>query len=99
VRIHEYLEILDDPEEGRLIRCVRCGHRFCRADENYKEHALYIERKLDTLPLRQVLSGEDSFVVYQEFLCPGCGTLLEVDAYCPQLEEGNDPIIWDIQIR
>lgn len=99
MRIHEYLEVVEDPEQGRVVRCIRCGHRLCRADENYKEHALYIERRPETLPLREVLSGEDAFVVYQEYVCPGCGTLLEVDPYCPRLEEGNNPIVWDIQIR
>jgi len=99
MRIHEYLEIVEGPEKVRVIRCIRCGHLFCSANENYKEHALFRERKPASLPLREVLSGEDASVIYQEFICPGCGTLLEVDPFCPELEEGNDPIVWDIQVR
>jgi acetone carboxylase, gamma subunit len=97
MRIHEYLEIATDEKGERQIRCLRCDHRFCGPEENYKLHALVRVRELADVPLRSLRSGEPPFVRYQEFICPGCGTLLEVDAVCPALD-ADDPIVWDIQI-
>ncbi|MBC8274662.1 MAG: hypothetical protein H8E40_06825 [Chloroflexi bacterium] len=97
MRIHEYLEIVKQNGKN-VIRCMKCGYEFCRAEENYKKHALLRERELcDVLNPIYCLSGEKPFVHLQEFICPGCGTLLEVDVVCPELEE--DPILWDIQIK
>lgn len=98
MRIHEYLEIADNKEGKKIIRCLKCGHEFCDARENYKLHALYRERDLKDVKLRSLISGEPTFVLYQEYICPGCGTLLEVDTYCPELDK-DDPVVWDIQIK
>lgn len=97
MRIHEYLEIVEKPEGQKVIRCIKCGYEFCDARENYKRYALYRERDLSDVKLRSLSSGEPTVVVYQEYICPGCATLLQVDTLCPELEE--DPIIWDIQIK
>lgn len=97
MRIHEYLEIVEEPEGRGRIRCVRCGYAFCDAGENYKRHALYREQDPARVPGRGLVSGERTFHVFQEYLCPGCGTLLEVDSYVPGLE-GEDPVLWDIQV-
>ena len=40
-------------------------------------------------------SGEKPFVTYQEYICPGCGTLLEVDVLCEELEDEASRVIWD----
>lgn len=97
MRIHEYLEIAPNDRGERMIRCLRCGHEFCGPDENYKLHALVRVRDLEELPLRSLRSGEPPFVEYQEFICPGCATLLEVDSFCRELD-GDDPVVWDIRI-
>ncbi len=77
MRIHEYLEIVADEKGRQQVRCVRCGHAFCEAGENYKAHALYRERDPNRVPGRSLVSGEQPFHVFQEYICPGCGTLLE----------------------
>lgn len=97
VRISEYLEIIKKEGGERMVRCMRCGYEFCEADENYKEYALLRERDMSDIKLRYLLSGESTLVLYQEFICPGCGTLLEVDTFCPSLDE-KDKIVWDIQL-
>lgn len=97
MRIHEYLEIRDSPA-GKVTVCRKCEHEFGPASQNYKLGALYRERDPGEMPLRGVRSGESSFVVYQEYLCPGCGTLLEVDLYSPQIDGDQDKVVWDIQI-
>ncbi|MBI4332649.1 MAG: hypothetical protein HY673_15375 [Chloroflexi bacterium] len=98
LRIHEYLEIAETDHGQKVIRCLRCGHVFCKASENYKEHALLWERSLEDIPCRTPVSGEAMFIRYQEFICPGCATLLEVDTVCPELDK-EQPIIWDIQVE
>ncbi len=98
MRIHEYLEVITKEDGSKAIQCIKCGHEFCDARENYKEHALLWERSLDDVPLRTPISGEPMFTRYHEFICPGCGTLLEVDLFCPQLDS-DEPIVWDIQIK
>ena len=98
MRIHEYLEIRKNDTGEKVIVCMKCDHEFCRADENYKRHALYRERDLQDWPRRAPASGDPMFVLYQEYICPGCGVLLEVDNYCPALDSEEEKILWDIQI-
>lgn len=98
MRIHEYLEIVDKKGGRKVIRCIKCGYEFCDAKENYKKYALLWERDPKELPLRSPYSGESMFFRYQEFICPGCGTLLQVDQYCPELDK-DDPIVHDIEIK
>jgi acetone carboxylase gamma subunit len=97
MRIHEYLNVVD--KRGRkVIACAKCGHEFCGIHENYKQHAVYRERDARDLPRMTPASGDSLFVIYQEYICPGCGTLLEVDNFCPQIDSEDDKILWDTQI-
>ena len=56
---------------------------FCSVEENYKKYSL---RRVVTfesdcsLPLP---SGETYMGCYHEYICPSCGTLLQVDTFCP----------------
>ena len=54
-------------------------------------------RDLSEAGRRAVPEGREPLILYQEFYCPGCAVLLEVDAHCPALD-ADDPIVWDIQI-
>lgn len=97
MRIHPYLETVAVANGAPVIRCRSCHHIFCCARENYKLYALYRERDLSDYPLRSLRGGVPLFTRYQEFICPGCGTLLEVDLFCPQLETEESKILWDFQ--
>lgn len=97
LRIHEYLEIARDDQGRKVIRCLRCGNVFCEATDNYKKYALRRVRDLSDVRLRTLITGEPSIVQYQEYICPGCATMLEVDVWCPELDD--DEPLWDIQIK
>jgi len=97
MKISEYLEISRDQTGKDVIRCLKCGYVFCSAQENYKEHALVFDDKLKDMNLRSLISGEDTMVTYNHYICPGCGVLLEVESICIDLNS-NDPILWDIQV-
>jgi acetone carboxylase gamma subunit len=62
-----------------------------------KHRALRRVERLDEvsefpLPSKEPFSGE-----YHEYLCPGCGTLLQVDVYCPPV--GGESVLWDIALK
>ena len=98
MRIHEYLEIVEKPG-GKKILCSRCGHELCGAGENYKEHATLRERDVRDLPRMTPTSGDPLFGVYLEYSCPGCGVLLDVDFFCPELDAEQEKRRWDIHLR
>lgn len=98
MRIHEYLEIVDKKNGRKIIKCIKCGHEFCDINDNYKKHTLLWEKDHKDFPLRSPISGDSMFSKYQEFYCPGCLTLLEVDMFCPELDK-DDPIVWDIELK
>jgi N-methylhydantoinase B len=98
VKVHEYLEIVETSSGKKVIVCVNCGNQFCGPGENYKNYSVYREDDLEDVGGRFLASGEKPFVTYQEYICPGCGTLLEVDVLCKGLEDEKSKVIWDIQI-
>jgi len=79
-----------------VIRCARCGHELCDADDNYKRHALEIREDFEELAGRRIPSGQPYLGEYRAYACPGCATLLQVDTYCPS--QGGDLPLWDIQL-
>jgi acetone carboxylase gamma subunit len=93
VRMHEYLEVVKNDKGDPGVQCVKCGTGFGSVRENYKKQALCRSRDVSvnkTVP-------EDKRFFYQEYFCPGCGTLLQVDTWCPVLD--NEEPLWDIQIE
>lgn len=98
MKFHQYLET-KEVDGRKMVVCIVCGYQFCDTTENYKLYALYRERNPSDFPLRTLVSGDVPFTKYQEFICPGCGTLLEVDSICPDLEDEASKIIWDIQLK
>jgi hypothetical protein len=95
LRCHEYLEIVSDGGAARY-RCIRCGYLFCAADENYKKYCVKRVVALDQFAQRPLPSRGPYLGHLQEYICPGCATLLQVDVYCPSL--GGDEDLWDIRI-
>jgi acetone carboxylase, gamma subunit len=65
-----------------VIKCD-CGHEFCDYRENWKLEALIYVRESEE-DLReiypQMMSGDARWNCLREYFCPGCKTLLEVEA-------------------
>ena len=95
IRFHAVLEIAANGQT-HAIRCTRCGHIFCGAQENYKLYALHQVVDLNDFMPDPLPSGDPYIGEYHEYYCPGCATQLQVDLYCPTL--GGDPILWDTRI-
>ena len=92
MRIHEYLKVVKKDGGEKVIKCIKCGYEFCTIEENYKEYALLWKRDFKDIKLRYPISGEKPKVTYQEFICPGCGVLLEVE-----ITMKGSPILHDIE--
>ncbi len=88
MRIHYYLEI----EEGGKIKCLKCGQILCDASENYKEHIPRAEVSPHEMT-GQHPAKDNAIVVYYEYYCPGCFTMLDVE-----IAEKGSPPLWDTQI-
>jgi N-methylhydantoinase B len=95
-RFHAVLEIATDGNRF-VIRCSRCRHLYCGAEENYKLYALSRVVDLNDFMPYPLPSGEPYVGEYHEYFCPGCATQLQIDLYCPTL--GGEPVLWDIQIK
>ena len=72
----------------RIVKC-RCGHEFGDYRVNWKLEALIHVRE-NAEQLREVYRGSEqpdpSWIQIREYICPGCGTQLEVEAVprgCP----------------
>ncbi len=96
LRFHAVLEIAVDGRQP-VIRCRRCGHLFCPAEENYKLHALRRVVHLKDFMPYSLPTGEPYIGEYHQYFCPGCATQLQVDLYSPTL--GGEPILWDTRIQ
>ena len=88
IRIHEYLEITGN----KNIRCLNCGHVFCDAGKNYKEYALKAE--VPGKDLGEHYAPDPEFVLYHDFYCPGCKTLLDQDVLPP-----GEPTFRNIEVK
>lgn len=89
---HAYLELVGD---GRRVwwRCRRCRHILGPASGNYKLGALCRVRPLADVSEFPLPSG--GFLgELQEYICPCCATLLQVDVFCHAL--GDERVLWDI---
>jgi acetone carboxylase, gamma subunit len=67
------------------IKCD-CGHEFCDYRENWKLEALVNVRQT-VEELREIypdkMHGDPEWNVLREYFCPGCKTLLDVEAVPP----------------
>ena len=94
LKFHGALEIATDGKR-KMVRCSRCGHLFCDADENYKLHALHRVTHLSEV-MPPLPSGDPYIGEYHIYACPGCATQLQVDMFSPSL--GGDALLWDTRI-
>jgi len=86
--IGEHLYIVKKEGQDRadyIVKCD-CGHEFGPYTQNWKLEALVFVRNTEAL-LREIYPGakapDPSLQEIREFICPGCGTLLEVEAVPP----------------
>jgi acetone carboxylase gamma subunit len=94
MHVTEYLDLVA-VEGARHLACARCGGVLCPARENYKAHALRIDRPIQAA---NPLIGDpqrfiDARVQFRQFFCPRCGGLLENEV-C----RADDPLLQDIQL-
>ena len=79
---------------GMKTKC-ECGHVFGPHDRNWKLEALINVRR-DPQSLAQIYPHSDccdgDWMELREFICPGCATLLEVEACAPGF-----PIVHDFE--
>jgi N-methylhydantoinase B len=94
LRFHASLELATDGKQ-KVIRCTRCGHLYCSANENYKLYALHRMVHLNEV-MPPLPSGEPYIGEYHIYTCPGCATQLQVDMFSPTL--GGDAVLWDTRI-
>jgi N-methylhydantoinase B len=91
VRLDHNLEIT---EEGRF-RCRKCDHDLGSVEANFKESAVCKVRPIEHAnPLivdpRTFIDDE---VVFRQYFCPGCATLLENEVILAESEP-----VWDKQV-
>ncbi len=82
--IGEHLAIVQKGAD-RIVKCD-CGHEFGDYRENWKHSALMLVRDTEEL-LAELYPGpkacDPRLQELREFICPGCATLLEVEAVPP----------------
>lgn len=78
----EHLCIVSKGDGTYVVKCD-CGHEFCDYRENWKLEALIKVRDTEE-SLREIypekMSGDPAWNHLREYFCPGCKTLLEVEA-------------------
>ena len=90
MRISYYLDI---DEATNKIMCRKCHCIICDASENYKLHVPRAVRWPDEIYGGTRPTREDTMLVYGEYYCPKCYTMLDVEV----MEPGAPPF-WDIQV-
>ena len=82
--VGEHLFIVQ-AKKARVTKC-ECGHEFGDYAKNWKLKANIRVRNTET-SLREIYPNNDipdpTWMEIREFLCPTCGTLLEVEACAP----------------
>jgi N-methylhydantoinase B len=94
IHLTEYLDLVS-LGGARHLACARCGSVLGAAGENYKAHALRIDRPIQAA---NPLIGDpqrfiDAAVQFRQFYCPACGGLIE-----NEVSRAEDPLLWDIAL-
>jgi acetone carboxylase, gamma subunit len=81
----EHLYIVSKGDGSYFVKCD-CGNEFCDYRENWKLEAL-INVRDDAEALQEIypekMAGDPEWNHLREYFCPGCKTLLEVEAVPP----------------
>ncbi len=91
--INEFLEMVTNDKGQKRVRCVRCGHDLCAADENHKLFCRMHEGAVQEAGphVNPYHIGGDRFV-FRQFYCPNCLALLNTE-----VAQRGEPILWDVQ--
>lgn len=74
--LRENLEV-DGGDSGEWIRCSRCQHIHCRADQDWRQFCkVRFLPPTKAGPLMAELTGQ---YLLRQISCPSCGVLLETD--------------------
>ena len=83
--------------KGRTVYCcAKCHTEIGQVGENYKEHCIRIDKHVSKSNL---LIGEPSRFIddvpqFRQFVCPGCGTLIE-----NEIAMKGEPLLMDVHIE
>jgi len=83
--------------KGRTVYCcAKCHTEIGQLGENYKEHCIRIDKHVSKSNL---LIGEPSRFIddvpqFRQFVCPGCGTLIE-----NEIAMKGEPLLMDVHIE
>jgi acetone carboxylase, gamma subunit len=90
----EHLYIVEKPDGQRVTKCD-CGHEFGDYRHNWKLSALVhvrdTEEKINEI-YPALMGCHPDWMHLREYICPGCGTLLEVEAVPP-----GYPVVFDFE--
>ena len=80
---------------ARHLGCARCGHALCAARDNYKAHALRIDRPIQAA--NPLIDDPQRFIdaasQFRQFYCPACGGLIE-----NEVSRAEDALLRDIEL-
>jgi N-methylhydantoinase B len=78
-QVHPFRENLEVRTESGVawIRCTRCGHRLCRADEDWMAAAA--RNRLDPTKAGPRMAPLSGAYRIEQHSCPSCGALLNTD--------------------
>jgi acetone carboxylase gamma subunit len=89
-----HLYVVEKADGSRVVKCD-CGHEFGDYRENWKMAANVFVRDTDE-KLQELypplMHSDPRWIVLREYYCPGCNTMLEVEA----VPHGY-PVIFDFQ--
>jgi acetone carboxylase gamma subunit len=62
---------------AQWVCCAKCGHQYCRAGENWREHSkIRLLEPTKAGALMSVLKGQ---YLLRQLYCPSCAVLLDTD--------------------
>ena len=74
--LRENVEI-HDGDGGEWVRCSRCQHNHCRADQDWKEFCQV--RLLSPAKAGELMTDLTGQYLLRQIYCPSCGALLDTD--------------------
>ncbi|MCL4314069.1 MAG: acetone carboxylase subunit gamma [Actinobacteria bacterium] len=90
----EHLYVVSSGDGRRLVKCD-CGYEFGPLERNWKESAAVLVRDSEEL-LEEIYDPwhrcDPAWMELREFYCPGCWSLLELEAVPP-----GYPVIFDFR--